>query len=74
MTIASQHDDEQKLTIKINNDTSIMENDKIKLLGFHINRQNNMDSQLTLITLKVGMSMAKIRPALPYLSESNKNY
>ena len=57
MTIASQHDDRQKIKNHIDDKISITKKDKIKVLGFHINRQNNMDSKLAVTSSEVGLNV-----------------
>ena len=60
------------MKIKVTEDTIIQEVEKLKILGFHQNKRNTMDSQLTATASKVGLAMSKLRPALPYLTPETR--
>ena len=70
LTIDSKHDDTRpgKLKIKVDKDTTLTRDKKQKILGFHQNKRNTMDSQITATASKVGLAISKLRPALPYLT------
>ena len=74
LTIESKHEKEEKekLTIKTENNKIIKEDETLKILGFQQNRNNTMDSHLNATAAKVGMNIANLKPALPYLSEKNR--
>ena len=51
------------------NNTTINEDDSMKILGFQLNKRTIQDTQLSAISTKVGRTMGKLRLAFAYLNE-----
>ena len=51
----------------------IHEAEALKILGFHLNCRNTMDTHLNATSSKISMILSKLKPALKHLTEKNRN-
>ena len=74
ITIESHHNkyETRKLEIKVDENTTIEEDEELKILGFQQNRRNIMDSQINAISSKVAIAMKNLRPAIPFMMEKKR--
>ena len=73
ITFKSKYDkySQSKLKITTEKNEIIHEAEALKILGFHINRRNTMDTHLNATSSKISMILSKLKPALKYLTEKN---
>ena len=72
LTIQKRNDDNYKIKINISDTESIEESNSIRILGFVQNKRNTLDTHMNWVSSKVCMTLAKLKPILGYLNESQR--
>ena len=68
LTFENKREDDYQITINVDATTTVRESESIKILGFVINRRNSLDTHLNSVASKIGLTLAKLQPALKFMT------
>ena len=68
----NKESEDNPITIYDNKGNIINEKKTIKILGYTVNRYNDLENHLSSLTAKITNSFNKIRGALPYMDQKSK--